>query len=107
MTPEVLPAAFRELERYLGWALPSERERMAKRVASPMKEIIEFHSAMSKRLEEIIDYLNQFPYAELGPDARLLCDMALSLVEVSSLVEMYKDPANLYMVEASRFVPIE
>ena len=107
MNPEVLPAGFRELERYLAWALPTERERMAKRVASPMDEILEFHGAMSKHLEEIIDYLNKFPYSELSQDARLLCDMALSLVEVASLVEMYKDPANLYMVEASRFVPIE
>jgi hypothetical protein len=73
----------------------------------PMDDIVAFHGAMSARLEEIIEYLNQFPYAELAPDARLLCDMALSLVEVSSLVEMYKDPSNLYMVEANRFVPIE
>lgn len=103
----VLPEGFRDLEPYLGWALATERERMAKRVASPMDEIIEFHGAMSQRMEEIIVYLNQFPYADLAPDARLLSEMALSLVEVSSLVEMYKDPANLYMVDADRFVPIE
>lgn len=107
MSHAALPAGFHDLERYLAWALPSERERMTKRVETPMDEIIAFHGAMSQRLEEIIHYLNQFPYAALAPDARLLCDMALSLVEVSSLVEMYKDPANLYMVEASRFVPIE
>lgn len=107
MSASPLPAGFGDLEPWIAWALPSERERMAKRVASPMDEIIAFHAAMSARLEAIVHYLNQFPYADLAPDARRLCDMALSLVEVSSLVEMYKDPANLYMVDSSRFVAIE
>lgn len=107
MNAPLLPPGFSELEAWIAWALPTERERMEKRVASPMDEIIAFHGAMSARVEEAITYLNQFPYAALAPDARRLCDLALSLVEVSSLVEMYKDPANLYMVEASRFVAIE
>jgi len=107
MTSYALPQAFRELEPYLAWAIPTERERIAKRVASPMHEIIEFHGAISQRLEEIIVYLNQYAYAELPADGRRLCDMALSLVEVFPLVEMYKDPANLYMIEAARFVSYE
>ncbi len=107
MSTNLLPQTFRELEPYLDWALPTERERVAKRVASPMHEITEFHAAITRRLEEIIVYLNQYPYAELPPDGRRLCDMALSLVEVFPLVEMYKDPANLYMIEASRFVSYE
>ena len=102
-----LPEAFRDLEAYSEWSLPSERERIAKRVSTPMPEIIEFHGQISKRLEEIITYLNQYPYAQLPPEGRSLCDMALSLVEVSNLVEMYKNPDNLYMVEAERFVPYE
>jgi hypothetical protein len=107
MTEAALPAAFDELEPYLAWALPTEAERMAKRVASPMEEIIAFHSAVSPCMEEIITYLNQYPYTDLPQDARTLSEMALSLVEISALVEMYKDPARLYMVDADRFVPIE
>ena len=107
MNTRSLPEAFQQLEPYLAWSLPSERERIAMRVATPMDAIIEFHGAMSERLEEIIVYLNQWHYAELPDDARRLCDMALSLVEVSNLVEMYKDPANLCMIEPHRFVPYE
>jgi hypothetical protein len=100
----ILPESFQSLEPYLAWSLPSERERIAKRVASTMEEIIEFHGAMSERLEEIIEYLNQYHYAEMPEDAQRLCDMALSQVEVCNLVEMYKNPAILKMVEADRFI---
>ncbi len=99
-----LPKPFRDLEPYMAWSLATERERIAKRVASSMDEIIEFHGVMSKRLEEMVEYLNQYPYNDMPPDAQSLCNLALSLVEVSMLVEMYKNPDNLNMVEAERFV---
>lgn len=107
MTEYALPEPFRELEPYLAWSLPTERERMALRKSTPMEEIIEFHGEMSKHIEEIITYLNQYPYVEMPEDAKRLCDMALSLVEVSNLVEMYKNPAVLKMVDSDRFVPYE
>jgi len=107
MTTAALPAGFGELATYLTWALPTEAERMAKRVGSSLEEINTFYQAIFPRMEEIITYLNQYPYVDMPPDARTLSDMALSLVEIAALVEMYKDPANLYMVEAHRFVPIE
>ena len=107
MSGAVLPAGFRDLEPHLDWALPTEAERMAKRVASPMSAIEAFYGAIAPRAEALIVYLNQFSYAELPPDARRLRDLALSLVEISSLVEMYKDPSRLYMVSADRFVPLE
>jgi hypothetical protein len=98
-----LPEPFLALEPYIEWSLSTERERIAKRVASSMDEIIQFHNAISLRLEEIIEYLNQYHYAEMPEDAQRLCDMALSLVEVCNLVEMYKNPAILKMVNADRF----
>ena len=104
MSSDQLPELFLALEPYLAWSLPSERERIAKRIATPMDEIIEFHGEMSLRLEEIIIYLNQYPYASMPEDAQRLCNMALSLVEISNLVEMYKNPANLNMIEPERFV---
>lgn len=107
MSANALPGPFQALERYLAWSLPTERERIAKRIATPMEEIIEFHGAMSERLEEIIVYLNQYPYAEMPEDAQRLCNMALSQVEVCNLVEMYKNPALLNMIEPERFVPYE
>ena len=107
MSGSQLPEAFHDLERFIDWSLPSERERIAKRLATPMEEIIEFHGIISLRLEEIINYLNQYPYAQMPEDCQRLCDMALSLVEICNLVEMYKNPAVLNMIEAERFVPYE
>ena len=107
MTGPALPERFSDLEPYLAWSLPSERERMVMREATAMDEIIDFHGEMSKRLEDIIVYLNQYPYAEMPEDAKRLCDMALSLVEVSNLVEMYKNPDAMNMVDADRFLPYE
>lgn len=104
MSPNALPGPFVALEPYLAWSLPTERERIAMRIATPMPEIIAFHGAMSERLEEIIVYLNQYPYSSMPDDAQRLCNMALSLVEISNLVEMYKNPANLNMIEPERFV---
>lgn len=107
MNAHSLPEPFRMLEPHMSWALGTERERMAKRQSTPMPAIIEFHDAMLGRLEAIIGYLNQYPYAEMPEDARSLCNMALSLVEISALVEMYKDPDALKMVGPERFVPYE
>ncbi len=104
MSIPVLPEPFRDLERYIAWSLPTERERIAKRIETPMEEIIEFHDAILERLEAIIEYLNQYPYDAMPPDGQCLCDMALSHVEISNLVEMYKNPAVLNMMDAERFV---
>lgn len=107
MSTGALPEGFGELEPYVAWALPTERERIAMREASQMQDIIAFHDAMYARLEAIVEYLGQCPYPDMPNDARRLHDMALSLVEVSGLVEMYKDPAVLNMVGSDRFVSFE
>lgn len=107
MAEPLLPEAFRDLEPFGDWALPLERSRKAKRIASTMAQIQEFHAAMSARLEAIILYLNEFPYHDMPADARRLCDMSLSLVEVSNLVELYKGPDVMDAMDPARFVPHE
>lgn len=107
MMQAALPEPFRDLEPYLDWSLPTERERRDRRLASSMDEIEAFHSVMSERLEEIVVYLNQYPYAELPADAARLCDMSLALIEVSNLVEMYKNPAIMSAMDPNRFLSYE
>lgn len=103
MSEAALPAAFRELEPYLDWALRTEQERRARRVASSMSDILTFHSAMSLHLEAIIVHLNQYPYPELPADAERLFHLSLSLVEVANLVEMYKRPEIMNVMDPQRF----
>lgn len=43
-----------------------------------------------RRLEEIVAYLDGFPFAEMPATAQRLFHMTLSLVEVSNLVERYR-----------------
>ena len=107
MNAQTLPEPFQDLSRYLDWSLATERERMAKRESTPMPEIIEFHATLIERLEEIVGYLNQYAYADMPEDAQCLCNMALSLVEVCNLVELWKNPDLLNAVGSDRFVPHE
>ena len=44
-----LPEQFAELEPFLGWALPTEKERYAKRVASSMDELQAIYDAAFPR----------------------------------------------------------
>lgn len=107
MTNMALPEPFQDLLPYIGWALSTERERRARRIASSMDEILAFHGAMLARLEEIIHYLNQYPYQDLPEDAVSLCNMGLSHVEISNLVEMYKSPDVMNVMDPERFLPYE
>ena len=109
MSAEVapLPAAFRDLERFSAWILPTERERHAKRLASDMHDIRDLYDSVFPRLEELVSYLNKFPLDELPDDARRLLSLCLSVVEVSNAVEMFGQPAVINGFDPKRFVPIE
>ena len=107
MSEPLLPEPFRDLLPYLDWALPHERERKAKRIASTMDQIHAFYDALASRLEAIILFVNQYPYDSMPADARRLADMSLSLIEVCNLVELYKGPDVMDAMEPARFVPHE
>jgi hypothetical protein len=87
-----LPAQFAELEPYLEWALPTERERYDKRVATPMPELQAFYDAAFPRFEEAAEYLEQFPVDELPDDAKHLLWLYSALVTVSFPVEVWRQP---------------
>jgi hypothetical protein len=87
-----LPAQFAELEPYLEWALPTERERYDKRVATPMPELQAFYDAVFPRFEEAAEYLEQFAMDELPDDAKNLLWLCSALVTVSFPVEVWRQP---------------
>ena len=89
MAEALLPEGFADLAPWADWALEPERARTAKKAASSMEEIRAFYDAMMPRLEEIMAYLDRVPAGEEGPAHRLHL-LALSLVEVANLVEIYK-----------------
>ncbi|GAA5052199.1 hypothetical protein [Nocardia callitridis] len=86
-----LPAEFADLEPYISWALATEPERYAKRLASSMTEMQEFYDAAFERLEAAITYCDkQFPLNDMPDDARSLIHLMQSLVMVSFPVEVWK-----------------
>jgi len=87
-----LPAEFADLEPYAGWALATEPERYARRLASSMSEMQEFYDAAFARLEAAISYCDAFPLDDLPDDARDLLHLMQSLVMVSFPVEVWKQP---------------
>lgn len=87
-----LPAAFAELEPFAAWAMPTERERYARRVDATMAELQEFYDAAFPRFEEALDYLDGLPLDDLPPDAQQLLRLYLALVTVSFPVEVWRQP---------------
>lgn len=100
-----LPPGFRDLEAHLDWALPTERARHAKRMASSMNEIRAFYNVMMKRIDAVLDYLNARPLDGLSAEEKRLLDLALALPEIAPAVELYGEPGNKYWMPLSRFVP--
>jgi hypothetical protein len=106
MSQRQLPESFADLESYVAWALATERERNQKRLSSTMEELQAFYNALLPRMETIIEYLNQFPLDAMPADAQRLMDMTLSLAEVSTAVELFKQPTVPDGYDAARFVPL-
>lgn len=87
-----LPADFADLEPYADWCLESERERYAKRLASPMTELQAFYDAAFPRLEAAMEYLDRYDLQALPEEATHLLWLCYSLVNVSFPVEVWRQP---------------
>ena len=102
-----LPEPFQSLEPFSAWALSTERERRAKRLSSSMEEIQAFYDALFPQLESVVAYLDQFPLDQLPAEAQPLYHLTLSLVEVTSAVELYHQPHIIEAIEPTRFRRVE
>ncbi|HXK22882.1 MAG TPA: hypothetical protein VMS55_09435 [Myxococcota bacterium] len=90
--PRRLPREFADLEPFAEWALPSERERYAKRLSSTMAEMQSFYEAALPRLEAAASYLEKLPLDALPDDARRLLQLCYSLINVSFPIEAWRQP---------------
>jgi hypothetical protein len=87
-----LPADFADLEPFADWALPTERERYAKRLASTMGELQAFYDSAFPRLDAAMDHLDGYDLDALPDDAKNLLWMCAALVTVSFPVEVWRQP---------------
>jgi hypothetical protein len=105
----MLPAQFASLEPFAaaGWCLETERERYAKRLASPMPELLEFYDAAFARLPEMVEHLDQFPLDDLPGSERNLLFLVYSLITVSLAVDMWGQPQVIDAGNAIFFRTVE
>jgi len=88
----VLPADFADLEPFADWAIPTERSRYDKRLASTMDELQTFYDAALPRMEPAMSYLEQYDMNDLPEDGKRLLWLYCSLVTVSFPVEVWRQP---------------
>ena len=87
-----LPADFADLEPFADWALPSEYDRYAKRIASTQDELQAFYDAAFPRLQDSTDYLKSVSMDGISDEDRNLLWLFCSLVTVSFPVEVWRQP---------------
>jgi hypothetical protein len=84
-----LPPEFADLDRFAkDWALPTERDRYFKMLATPIEELRLFFDAMLPRAEAIVAYLSPLPQDAMPPGAQVLYDLMLSFVETAHPIEL-------------------
>lgn len=86
------PAEFADLEPFADWAVPTERARYAKRMASTMDELQAFYDAAFPRLEAGADYLRSVELDGIGEEDKRLLWLFCALVTVSFPVEVWRQP---------------
>jgi len=105
MGEPLLPDAFEELAPFADWALEPERARTEKKAVASMDEIRAFYDAMMPRIGEVLAYLEDHCDGDLPAEAHRLYLMSLSLVEIATLVELYKRRESVHACDPLRFVP--
>jgi hypothetical protein len=85
-----LPADFADLEAYADWALPSEADRYAKRLASSMDELQAFYDAAFPRLEDGAEYLKGVSLDGISAEDTALLNLFEALVTVSFPIEVWR-----------------
>ena len=86
------PAQFAALEPYADWALPSEADRYAKRLASDMDELRAFYDTAMPLLESEADYLKNVSLDGISDEDLNLLRCLEALVTVSFPVEAWHQP---------------
>jgi hypothetical protein len=90
--PSTLPSDFADLEPFADWAIPTEKARYDKRVASTMDQLQAFYDAAFPRMADAMSYLDQLDLNALPDNAKRLLWLYCALVTVSFPVEVWRQP---------------
>jgi len=92
-----LPAAFKSLEDFLDWALPTETLRRQHRESVSFEEICEFYDAVLAQMPAIFEHFRVTEFASGGSDqvdkeTKTLFTLMLAFACASLSVELHKSP---------------
>ena len=97
----MLPAEFAELEPFAStWCLATEAERWRQRHRSTMAELQGFYDAFFHRVEEAIEYSNNFALDELPAEVTNLLRLIYSHVMASMAIEIFGQPRTIDAADA-------
>ncbi|NEB02786.1 hypothetical protein [Streptomyces sp. SID13726] len=88
----VFPPEFAALEPFADWAVPTEKARYAKRIASTMDELDTFYSAAFPLLANGTEYLQQVSMEGISDEDKHLLWLFCALVTVAFPVEAWRQP---------------
>jgi hypothetical protein len=106
--PELrLPDRFRDLEPIAAvWALPTEAERHARRLAGTIAELRALYDQLFPRIEDILAYLSEFALDSLTPEGQHLLHLTFALAEIAPAVELYGQVTVPDGYDSRRFLPV-
>jgi hypothetical protein len=108
MLEVTLPDRFRDLEPIARvWALRTEAERHAKRLASTIDELRALYDVLFPRIDDMLAYLSEFPLESLTPEGDRLLRLAFALAEIGPAVELYGQPEVPDGYDSRRFIPAD
>ncbi len=90
--PNTFPDEFAELEPFADWATHGETNRYEKRIASTMEELQTFYDAATKRIEDVMAYLEKHDVDDLSEQGQRLLWLYCALITVSFPIEAWRQP---------------
>jgi hypothetical protein len=84
-----LPEQYAYLRPFIrDWALSTEKDRFHKLHTTSLADLKVFYDAMLPRMDDILDYLNQYTIGAMPPDARTLFDLAMTFAETAHPLDL-------------------
>lgn len=86
------PAPFADLSRFAAFALPTEAQRLQKRLGSSMDDLTDLYQTLLGRMEALVEHLGQWDVDRLPDEQLPLLWLGLMFMEAAVAVELFKDP---------------
>ena len=101
-----LPDQFASLQPFVdaGWAQPERRDRTEKRLQSSFADLNAVYEAVGPRLQEILDFLDKHPLAQLSDDQARLLQLAFAVADLRNAVENFGQPDVVDGWDTRRFI---